>query len=454
MQKASVEMATLIVSNQRTEEMVGDLELLDPEYRLYVGNQAQRMAWCLREGDVLVLPVPVHEEYLRYVTATLGIPRDSVRVLVPPTGRLGEGVLSQDRLTDGGFIEALRAAVQAHGVDDVLPFHFDSSLAELTRTLGLDKVTPGFGFLDQGGGRLLNSKSTFRALAGGTGAPVPPGGVFSAQKEAEAFLWERLLSQGQPAILKQDFHVAGFGNEIVSPYVGIDPLGAQRAVVAGSRADLGGYLTERWPWLTDGGRNQVVIEQYLPESAPIYAEVRIEEHGVEFTGHGEMRMKPVLNGLIVPAPSAELPAFPGFLEAVRRLCRPIHAMGYRGIVSIDAIVTPDRNILINEFNCRTGGSTHIHRIGERVVGDDYFEQRVLVELRRCTFPPFATTVQALADHGLAYDPESRTGVLITVDDNSASGGFGEYCVVARDAAHARELEQAVAELLAPLSTKS
>lgn len=442
-------MSTLIISNQRTEEMVGDLELLDPEYRRYVGNQAQRMAWCLQEGDVLVLPMPIHEEFLCYVTDALGIDRDSVRVLVPPLGRLGEGVLSQDRLTDEEFLAALRDAVQTQGVDRILPFHFDSSVAELTRTLGLDKETPGFGFLDQSGGRLLNSKATFRALAGGTGAPVPPGGVFSSLQEAEAFLWERLLSQGQPAILKQDFHVAGFGNEIVSPVPGIDPLGAQRTVLAATRADLVAYLTERWPWLTDGGRNQVVIEQYVPQSAPIYAEVRIEEHGVEFTGHGEMRMKPVLNGLIVPAPSAELPAFPGFLEAVQRLCRPIHALGYRGIVSIDAIVTPDRNILINEFNCRTGGSTHIHRIGERVVGGDYFEERILVELRRCTFPPFATIVQALSDRGLAYDPTSRTGVLITVDDLGASGGFGEYCVVARDAAHVQELEHAVADLLAP-----
>ncbi|MFH8534729.1 peptide ligase PGM1-related protein [Streptomyces tendae] len=411
------------------------------------------MAWCLQDGDAIVLPMPVSEEFLRYVTATLGIARDSVRVLVPPPGRLGEGVLSQDRLTDEDFLTALRESVQAHGIDNILPFHFDSSVAELTRELGLDKATPGFGFLDQSGGRLLNSKSTFRALAGGTGAPVPPGGVFSSRKEAETFLWERLLSQGQPAILKQDFHVAGFGNEIVSPSSGIDPLGALRTVTAESRTDLDAYLTERWPWLTDGGRNHVVIEQYLPESTPIYAEVRIEEHGVEFTGHGEMRMKPVLNGLIVPAPSAELPAFAGFLNAVHRLCRPIHAMGYRGIVSIDAIVTPDRNILINEFNCRTGGSTHIHRIGERIVGDGYFEERVLVELRRCTFPDFATTVQALSDQGLAYDPATRTGVLITVDDNSASGGFGEYCVVARDAEHARELENAVADLLAPLCAK-
>ncbi|MFK4121777.1 peptide ligase PGM1-related protein [Streptomyces longwoodensis] len=446
-------MPTLIVSNQRTEEMVGDLELLDPEYRLYVGNQAQRMAWCLQDGDVLVLPMAVSEDFLRYVTAALGIARDSVEVLVPPTGCFGEGVLSQDRLTDEGFLAALRQAVQSRGVDRVLPFHFDSSVAELTRTLGLDKATPGFGFLDQGGGRLLNSKATFRALAGGTGAPVPPGGVFSARQEAATYLWDRLLSQGQPAILKQDFHVAGFGNEIVSPTPGIDPLGAQRAVVTASRADLDAYLTERWPWLTDGGRNRVVIEQYVPESAPIYAEVRIEEHGVEFTGHGEMRMKPVLNGLIVPAPSAELPAFPGFLDAARRLCRPIHAMGYRGIVSIDAIVTPDRNILINEFNCRTGGSTHIHRIGERVVGDDYFTERVLVELRRCTFPPFPTAVRALVEWGLAYDPTTRTGVLITVDDDSPSGGFGEYCVIARDAGQARELEQAVADVLTPLCAK-
>ncbi|MFI0507501.1 peptide ligase PGM1-related protein [Streptomyces albogriseolus] len=446
-------MPTLIISNQRTEEMVGDLELLDPEYRLYVGNQAQRMAWCLQGGDVLVLPMAVSEEFLSYVTAALGIARDSVEVLVPPPGRLGEGVLSQDRLTDEGFLAALRDAVQTHGVDRVLPFHFDSSVAELTRTLGLDKATPGFGFLDQGGGRLLNSKATFRALAGGTGAPVPPGGVFSSQEEAATYLWERLLSRGRPAILKQDFHVAGFGNEIVSPTPGIDPLGAQRALVTAGRADLDTYVTERWPWLTDGGRNRVVIEQYIPQSAPIYAEVRIEEHGVEFTGHGEMRMKPVLNGLIVPAPSAELPAFPGFLDAVQELCRPIHAMGYRGIVSIDAIVTPDRDILINEFNCRTGGSTHIHRIGERVVGDDYFEERVLVELRRCTFPPFATAVKALTEHGLAYDPATRTGVLITVDDTGPSGGFGEYCVVARDAEHVRELEQAVADVLTPLCVK-
>ncbi|CAL9639675.1 hypothetical protein SUDANB120_06304 (plasmid) [Streptomyces sp. enrichment culture] len=448
-------MATLIISNQRTEEMVGDLDSLTPEYRRYVGNQAQRMAWCLSEGDVLVLPTAPDEEFLRHVTGQLGIDRDAVRVLVPPPGRYGEGVLSRDRLCGEAFVGELREAVAAHGVDQVLPFHFDSSVAVLVRALGLDGVTAGFGFLDQSGGRLLNSKATFRAIAGGVGAPVPEGGVFTAQEDAARFLWERFLSRGLPAILKQDFHVAGFGNEIVSPVAGVDPLGAQRTVVAADREELEKYLTDRWPWLTDGGRGSVVVEHYVPGSVPVYAELRVEEHGVEFTGHGEMRMKPVLNGLIVPAPSASADSvdFTGFLEAAARLCEPLHAMGYRGIVSVDAIVTPDRDILVNEFNCRTGGSTHIHRIGERVVGGDYFTDRVLVELRRCTFPPFARTVRSLEEAGLAYDPATRTGVLITVDDNGPGGGFGEYCVVGETLAHAEELEERVARLFAGLGAE-
>ncbi|MFD3547921.1 peptide ligase PGM1-related protein [Streptomyces sp. NPDC058655] len=446
-------MPTLIISNQRTEEMVGDLDLLTPEYRRYVGNQAQRMAWLLGEGDVLVLPVAADEHFLRYVTERLGVDRSSVQVLVPPQGRFGEGVLSRDRLGDEAFVRELRDAVASHGVDRVLPFHFDSTVAGLTRALGLDGATPGFGFLDQSGGRLLNSKATFRALAGGTGVPVPRGGVFSEQGDAADFLWDRLLGRGRPAILKQDFHVAGFGNEIVSPVPGIDPIGAQRAVVAADRGQLDKYLTDRWHWLTDGGRNTVVIEDYVPQSVPIYAELRVEETGVEFTGHGEMRMKPVLNGLIVPAPSADLAAFPDFLRAARQLCAPLHAVGYRGIVSIDAIVTPDGNILINEFNCRTGGSTHIHRIGERVVGGDYFEDRVLVELRRCSFPGFTATVEALAAAGLGYDHTTRTGVLITVDDGSQDGGFGEYCVVGESLHHAEALEERVTRLFAELAPK-
>lgn len=143
-------MSKLIISNQRTEEMVGDLGSLSPSYRAYVGNQAQRMAWCLQEGDVLVLPVAPDDHFLDYVAEQLRIDRLSIDVIVPQAGSYGDGILSRDRLLDPGFLARLRRSVAARDVREVFPFHFDSTVTVLSGKLGLDTVTPGFDFLDQG----------------------------------------------------------------------------------------------------------------------------------------------------------------------------------------------------------------------------------------------------------------------------------------------------------------
>lgn len=150
-----------------------------------------------------------------------------------------------------------------------------------------------------------------------------------------------MLSRGVPAILKQDFQVTSIGNEIISPVSEVAPLGAQRTVVADSREELENHLAERWSWLTGGGRDDLVIETYFADSAPIYAELRVEDGGVELTGHGGMRMKPVLNGSIVPTSAAELEAFPQFLGAERSLCESLHAIGCRGIVSVAMFATAE-----------------------------------------------------------------------------------------------------------------
>lgn len=441
-------MAKLIISNQRTEEMVGNLEILSPRYRQYVGNQAQRMAWSLQEGDVLVLPVAPDEYFLDYVTGLLRIDRAAIEVVVPDSGKYGDGVLSQDRLMNPEFLGRLERAVRNSDLCEVFPFHFDSTVAALSRKLGLEDVTPGFSFLEMGGGKLLNSKATFHALAGGTGVAVPQAKVCSLKEQAADFMWEELLSRGRPAIVKRDFHVAGFGNEVISPVPGVEPVGALRTVVAADREALTAYLDERWNWLTDADRSPVIVERYFADSLPLCAEFSVGEEGIQLAGHGAMRMAPVLNGHVWPAPVAELPGFADFLEEAERLCVAIHAVGYRGVVTVDAVLTPDSGILINEFNCRVSGSTHAYHIGERIVGGDFLTDRVIVEQRRSTFPATETAVKALTEAGLEYDRTTRTGVLLTVADNSESGGFGEYCVVAEDAAHAERLEAALTTLFA------
>lgn len=438
-------MANLIISNQRTEEMVGDLELLDPTYRDYIGNQAMRIAWCLQPGDILVLPVDPPIGFLRYVASYLGIDERSVQVLVPPAGGSGRGMLSRDRLLDDSFVRQLRAAVDLTEIDAVTPFHFDSTITALVQELGLSNRVPGFAFFDQRGSELVNSKSTFRAIAQGTTAAIPEGRVETAIAPALKYIWSK-VSRGESVILKQDYHVAGFGNEVITPDPDLFPLGAKQKHVVNSWESLKDLLDARWSWFTDEGRHKVVIELYTPKSAPIYAEYVVHDQGVDLTGHGEMRMMPVINGLIVPAPSRHLPGFGAFLGGGQELCETLRTMGYRGIVSVDAIVTPEDTILINEFNCRVGGSTHIHTLGEKVVGEDYFDTTVLMELRRCDFPAFEDFLALLETEGLSYRP-GTAGIIVTVADDSGHGKSGEYCIVAKDMDDAEEIEKRLAAIL-------
>ncbi len=432
-------MTKLIVSNQRTDEMIGDLATLPPDYRRYVAGQAQRMVWLAEPGDVMVLPVDPDREFLRYVAELKGIDPDGWTVVVPPEGRLGVDVLSRDRLEDGKFIARLREAVARHRVRTILPFHFDRVSVRLARALGLDAHTPGFGFAAQGGTTLLNSKAAFRALAAGHGIPTPYGIVTDDRAEAEEFVFDALVA-GRPCIVKQDFHVGGIGNEIISPVEGIRPIGATGTEVVTDRAALAAHLDRRWSRYSADRRARVVIEHYTPEAPAIYAELLIGEDGVRLVGHGEMRMKPVINGLIVPAPSQRLADFEPFLADSHRLCETLRAMGYRGSISVDAIITPDEKILVNEINGRVVGSAHIHRIGEELLGDGCPGDRVVIEKRRVAFPDFRTTLDKLQAASLAFDPARRTGVVVTVHDNGRTGGHGGYCLMAQDTAAAREME--------------
>src|SRR6187399_3174811 len=103
-------MARLIVSNQRTEEMVGDLTALAPEYRKYIANQAHRMVWSARQGDVIVLPSAPDRAFLEYAGEQLGF---ELTIVVPPPGRLGYDVLSRERLADPEFVASLTELVKA-----------------------------------------------------------------------------------------------------------------------------------------------------------------------------------------------------------------------------------------------------------------------------------------------------------------------------------------------------
>ncbi|WBB53718.1 peptide ligase PGM1-related protein [Verrucosispora sp. WMMD573] len=437
-------MTRLLVGNEFNEDRfaVADAK------RKQSGWWTQRLLWQAVDDDILVLPVAPERSYLDYVTGLTGTDSATLRIVVPPVGQLGVGVLSPDRLTDPEFLAEVRAAVGGRTVTEVCWLHPDSSIARLAEAIGAADALPGFAFLAQGGGRLANSKAAFRAVAAGAGVPLPDGGVCTDQATAAALIGD-MLDAGHPVILKHDFRTGGRGNEIVAPASGVLPVGAQRVVVIADRPALVTYLASRWDWLTSHGHTPVVVERYHPDHRAVFLEYLITDAGIELAGQGEMLSAPVAIAEVIPAPDLTPTTMAALVDGAERLCESLRALGYRGLLSADSLVTPD-GVFFSEYNGRVTGSTHIYGVvGAKLVGPDYADRRVLLERDDWKVPSLEAALAALTRAGLAFDPESGTGVVAVMPHNTSNGTL-RYCYVAATLAEAWAGQERVEALLAPV----
>ncbi|MCD9194307.1 peptide ligase PGM1-related protein [Streptomyces albireticuli] len=439
-------MTRVLVGNDFSEDVRTD--------RGWTGWWVQRLAWFAADGDILVLPAAIDEDFLAYATALTGVDRNTLTVVVPPSDEGGEGTLSPGRLARPEFVAALRAALGGRAVTEVFSLWPDAAVARLARTLGAPAALPGYGFVDQGGGPLTNSKSVFRTLAGGAGVPVPAGAVATSKDVAETTIVE-LLASGEPVMVKHDFLSGGHGNEILSTTGGIRPIGARRTVTVPDRAAVRAYLDERWEWLTGGGRSRPVVERYHRDSSAYFTEYLISDEGVELAGDGELLSAPYAVGQVMPCVGLEPEVMRALVDGGRELCESLHAMGYRGRCATDAIVTPRREVLFTEYNGRITGSTHIYAVlGEQVIGDGYGTDRLILERvwpEGWAVGSFADALERLTASGHAYDPATRTGVLFT---NAFDGRNGVmYCIAAPDLDTAWSLDRQLGSLFARKSAR-
>ncbi|XYH97091.1 peptide ligase PGM1-related protein [Sorangium sp. So ce1128] len=429
-------MTRLLVANDVPEQLVGAI----PAMREALGWWAQRLIWHMQDDDILVLPTEPDASCLKYVAKITGTRHESLRVVVPPAGRAGAHNLSADRLADPGFRAAVRDALGGRRLDAVLPLCPDASVVALARSLGAEGAVPGAAFASQSGGALANSKAVFRAVAAGAGVPVPEGSVVGDPLDAEDTIAE-FLGRGVPVIVKKEYAQGCNGNELLSPVAGVKPIGARRGLVLEGRTAIKRYVTESWDWLTNGERHKVVVERYHPGSRAVFAEYVLTDQGVELAGQGELVAAPMPDGQVLPAVGLAPVALAQLVDATRRLCEAVHALGYRGTLGPDAIVTPDGEILFTEYNGRITGSTHIYAtVGARVVGKEAMRRRILLERQGWTAPSFQVAVDRLFESGLAYNPATEVGIVLVSAFNPVYKVIS-YCIVAEDLPAALELEE-------------
>ncbi|TVZ90513.1 hypothetical protein FB157_111171 [Streptomyces sp. BK340] len=348
-------------------------------------------------------------------------------------------------LTHPDLLDQVRSVLAGHGgaeeVQEVWALWPSASVARFATALGLSEKLPGAGFFAQGGGELVNNKTVFRMLAAAAGTPVAAGTVVRDPGEAAAAT-QQLLDGAGAVVVKQAHNGAGVGNELLvaDPLLATGHAGARHLHQLG-RTDLitgvTAYWSERWTWASADGRFPVVIEEFIPDARTVYCEQHLTDTGIQPTEMGELRYTSRrLSHESVPLRDLTPTVEKQLLEGSARLAATYQNVGYRGRLSTDAIVTPDGQVLFTEVNAQVTGSWHIYEVfAHHIVHANAAPERTVTESHvpaHWTVPDGATFHRTLTELGLAYDPATRTGVIVSmpiVDPPSGSGAQFTFSTV-------------------------
>lgn len=385
---------------------------------------AQRVVWFARVGDVVVLSDEPDRRFLRYATSYTGVDPESLRFLVPPAGCHDGRLLDPESLTSAKFLRVVRDELDEAGVDqveEVFALWPSAHVSRFAAGLGIEDRFPGAGFFSQGGGELSNNKATFRALAASAGVLIPAGAVCRSPTEAVAATRD-LLSRTGGVVVKQAHNGAGVGNQLVLRDAALAPdhVGARHLHQLDNDSEaIEAYWEQRWDWASAHGRFPVVVEEFTPHTVSVYSEHHVADDGTRPTEMGTLHyVGRRLSYQIVPLRGMDENIRDQLLDGGTRLAETYRAFGYRGHLSADAVVTDDGRVVFTEVNAQVSGSLHIYQvIAHQIVGVTAVPQRSVVEYHvppTWTVPDFDTFLAAVDELGCAYDPTTRTGVIVSM----------------------------------------
>ncbi|MGW1411732.1 preATP grasp domain-containing protein [Streptomyces sp. NPDC002403] len=401
---------------------------IDPSIRERGDMRAwtQRLLWFARPGDLLILCCEPDTAFVDYALAHTGVNREELTVLTTPSGAWDDRLLAPASLTVPAFVDRVRSALGPAGagaVSEVFALWPSAAVARLADVLGVADRFPGAAFFGQGGGEIGNNKANFRALAAAAEVPILPGRVCRSRTEAiEAT--DALLECSAPGavMVKQAHNGAGVGNQLLvrDTEMAVDHVGARHLhhLTPGPNG-VAAYWAERWPWASGEGRWPVVIEEFAPGADAVYSEHYASDEGTRATEAGRLLyVGRRLSHQVVPLGSVTEAARAALLDGGARLAEAYRAFGYRGHLSADALVLPDGSVVFTEVNAQVSGSLHIYQAIAHGIVDIVAEPaRQVVEYHvppTWAVPSFTAFLAALDELDLAYDPATRTGVIVSM----------------------------------------
>ncbi|MEV7442597.1 peptide ligase PGM1-related protein [Streptomyces sp. NPDC091204] len=389
-------------------------------------QQAARKAWLLRPGDVLITPVPLSREFLRYVYDLTEVPPESVAVVeVPPAG----AVPLARAVREAGLVERVRALAGGRGAA-LLPTALDASAIAFARDVGIGvhpypTVEAAEAAVNMT--MLLNTKTGFRQTAERLGMRLPVGRM-CRRPETEGVTRE-LLRDHERVVVKPDRSAGGHGMRFVSR----DDLRGGASLLL----DTVGGPAGLW-----------VVEECLDVAESVSVQLEVTATGARALFSGAMRtVHGSFTGYSSPLPPSCAHVAGEMEEWGTALGRYLADHGYAGPVGLDGLVDADGIVYASESNVRRTATTTPHTMVIRLTAGSAEPHPAWSVSKGWTRSPmdFETALVRLHASRLAFDPERGEGVVLYADA-PPDGRSWRYAVIAGSAGDVKAQEAALAEV--------
>ncbi|MET7880083.1 peptide ligase PGM1-related protein [Micromonospora profundi] len=440
-------MSRIVIANVDSDAMCGND--MPPEIHALSSMCCCRLiVMAESEQDMVVVPHSISDEFIRYVNELLGRNLSARNVVVPRDGDEKQLILNDESLNDGYVAAEIRSRAGGSVAGWELETYFsDRAAVTLAEELQLAGAGPARNFLRAGGAETYNSKVLFRQLAEAIGAPVAEGRIAASERELAGAIAELMDRTGR-VMVKQDLNSGSAGNTALTSFDEDVLTGASRVRRLTRGADVAEVARELWTEVAVQRNTRVVVEAYHFSQAVHYTEHYVHGPGRAPTlmNFGEMRMEPTFIGFEIPCQRLGPQDIGEMIAHATNLCREAGDRGFTGYMNVDSILTEDGQMLFTEVNGRMGDCTHIDYLARALVGDDYNRTHVVLTRNWLKATSFGATLKALGEAGVLFDHDTRSGVVIPIEDTDRSGTV-DYMVIGHDAAHARDIEARTLDVL-------
>ncbi|BDU74691.1 peptide ligase PGM1-related protein [Mesoterricola silvestris] len=432
-------MKKIVVGNVDCEAQCGDPTLRNVSERASSSRVANRMAWFLDEGDVFVTPYLILPEMMAYIGRFKGfLPGDVTQVF--PGNDPADTVLITESLIEGSdLIERIRVNLVPGVPYGMISYFPDPGAGAIAQGLGLEVPDTDLKFMLDGRAAALSKKSLFRGLAEERDLRIPPGMICRTKEDLRMAISNHLARTGS-VIVKQDLAGGGEGNVALTTELnrGYHPGAGQTLRIAGED-DLRTASEAVWSRYVDSRNTCLIVESFLLDAHPVYAEVDTRGQVAKVINLGSMRMDPTWVGFEYPVQNLAESQIAYLVHGSQAIGDACLRLGYKGLLNCDA-VKADGSIYFHEVNVRYGGCSHLDAFCRLTLGEDYYGRHGIVTENRAPFKGTFEGLEAfLESEDLAFDLPRRRGVAIMTEDLARTGTF-ECLVVAESREEAMGLE--------------